>query len=340
MKKHQVTIKDIAKLLNVSPSTVSRALKDHPDISEATRIKVQELAADLNYKPNIIARSLRERRSNIIGVIIPKIVHHFFSSVIGGIQEYALSKGYNTIFTQSEELLSREIENVKTLLSSRVDGIIISLTKETENYDHLHNIEEAGVPIVFFDRAAKGIQADKVIIDDFDAAKKATEHLIKNGGTKFLHFSGPDNLDITEKRKNGFLHALNNYKISDNNIQIIKSDNFREGKENMHKIIRSGNIPDAVFTVNDLTAAGALSAINEAGLKVPQDILLMGFTNEMISSISNPPISSVEQNGFDMGHKAAELLINRIISESDTEYITNIIPTELVIRKSSQASER
>ena len=340
MKKHQVTIKDIAKILNVSPSTVSRALKDHPDISEATRIKVQELAADLNYKPNIIARSLRERRSNIIGVIIPKIVHHFFSSVIGGIQEYALERGYNTIFTQSEESILREVENVKTLLSSRVDGIIISLTKETENFDHLRAIEEAGVPIVFFDRVAKGIHADKVIIDDFDAAKKATEHLLKSGGTKFLHFSGPDNLDITEKRKNGFIQALQNFRIPKENIRIVKSDNFHEGKENMHKVIHSGNIPDAVFTVNDLTAAGALSAINEAGLKVPQDILLMGFTNEMISSLTNPPISSVEQNGFDMGHKAAELLINRIISESDTEYITNIIPTELVIRKSSQASER
>jgi LacI family transcriptional regulator len=340
MKKHQITIKDIAKILNVSPSTVSRALKDHPDISEATRIKVQELAADLNYKPNIIARSLRERRSNIIGVIIPKIVHHFFSSVIGGIQEYALERGYNTIFTQSEESRLREVENVKTLLSSRVDGIIISLTKETENYDHLRNIEEAGVPIVFFDRVAKGIHADKVIIDDFDAAKKATEHLIKNGGTKFLHFSGPDNLDITEKRKNGFIQALQNFGILEENIQIVKSDNFHEGKENMRKIIQSGDLPDAIFTVNDLTAAGALSAINEAGIKVPDDILLMGFTNGMISSITNPPISSVEQKGFDMGHKAAELLINRIVSESDTEYITDIIPTELVIRESSQRSAR
>lgn len=336
MKKHQVTIKDIAKTLGVSPSTVSRALKDHPDISEATRKKVQELAVQLHYKPNIIARSLREQRTNIIGVIIPKIVHHFFSSVIGGIQEYAFSQGFNTIFTQSEESELRELENVKTLLSSRVDGIIMSLTKETKNTEHLMSMKEAEIPVVFFDRVSEVIPADKVIIDDYAAAKVATEHLLRNGGTDFLHFSGPDNLDISKKRQNGFMQALDNFGISKEHIRVIKSDDYHEGKATMEAIIREGNLPNAVFTVNDLTAAGAVSALSAAGIKVPEDVMVMGFTNGLISSITNPPISSVEQNGFAMGHKAAELLIERIKSDSTENYVTEIIPTQLVIRDSTQ----
>ncbi|MEA2043612.1 MAG: LacI family DNA-binding transcriptional regulator [Bacteroidota bacterium] len=336
MKKHQVTIKDLAKILNVSPSTVSRALKDHPDISAETRKKVKALAQEMKYRPNTLARSLRESKSHVIGVVIPQIVHHFFSSVISGIESYASELGYSIIFSQSGESEKREKNNVDTLLAGRVDGIIISLTKETQDLKHIEKITELGIPLVFFDRAAEGMAADKVIIDDFAAAKIATEHLIENGGTNFLHFSGPESLDISIRRRDGFLHVLKKHKINSSEINVIKADNFEEGKQRMYELIQSGNIPDAIFTVNDHTAVGVLNALRNSNFRVPEDVLLVGFTNGFISTITSPQISSIEQNGFKIGSKAAELLVNRMEQEIDSGYITEVISSDLIIRGSSQ----
>ena len=335
MKSHQITIKDIAKMLGISTSTVSRALKDHPDISDETKQKVKKLAEKLKYKPNTIALSLKSNRSHIIGIIVPQIVHHFFSTVISGIEEYAADKGYNIIITQSNESPEKEIANCQTLLSGRVDGMIISRTKDTENFDHFRNILGTGTPIVFFDRTCHGIKTDKVIIDDYKAAYDATEYLIKTGCKKLLHFSGPENLKISSKRMWGFADALKKNDLHFSQNLVFKADTFKEGRELIFKLHKKNNLPEGIFTVNDMTAAGAMSALNELGIKIPEEISVFGFTNGIVSKITSPSLSTVEQNGYLMGYSAAEILINKIENDTD-EIISKIIPTKLIIRESTK----
>jgi len=334
MRTHQITIKDIAKQLGISPSTVSRALKDHPDISEITKTKVKELAKELKYKPNAIALSLQSSKSNIIGIIVPQIVHHFFSTVISGIEEYASNKGYNVLICQSNESVEKEIANIQLLYSSRVEGIIVSRTKNTDDFSHFNNIIERNIPMVFFDRTCHSLQTDKVIIDDYRAALEATEYLIKTGCKKIAHFSGPENLKISAKRMWGFRDALKKHNIKLNKDLIIKADNFETGKKITNKLINDKNIPDGIFAVNDMTAAGAISALKSNNLKIPEDVSIIGFTNGMISTIIDPSLTTVEQNGYKMGQKSAELLIDRV-EETDTPFITEIIPTKLIIREST-----
>ncbi len=336
MKSAQITIKDLAEALGVSVSTVSRALKDHPDISIKTKVRVQELADRLNYKPNTIALSLRQGRSHIIGIIVPQIVHHFFASIISGIEEFAFKRGYSVIICQSNESYEREVINTQTLISSRADGIIISPTKDTTNFDHFKNIEENKIPITFVDRVCPNITTDKVVIDDYKAAFEATEYLINTGCKKLSHFSGPKNLEISEKRKKGFTDALLANNIAINEHLIISCDNFHDAKAKCNKLLAQNNIPDGIFTVNDLTAAGAISAIKNAGLKVPEQISVVGFTNGEISKITDPPLTTVDQNGFKMGQKATELLISRIEKKTKQPYKTEIIPTKLIIRASTK----
>ena len=335
MKSHQITIKDIAKILGISASTVSRALKDHPDISFETKKKVKELAEELKYKPNAIALSLQSNKSHIIGIIVPQIVHHFFSTVISGIEEYAGDKAYNIIITQSNESPEKEISNCQTLLSGRVDGIIISRTKDTENFDHFRNVLNTGTPIVFFDRTCHGINTDKVVIDDYKAAYEATEYLIKTGCKNLLHFSGPENLKISSKRMWGFADALkkNNFPFNEN--LIIKADSFDEGRKMIFKLYKENKLPDGLFTVNDMTAAGAMSALNELKIKIPEEVSVFGFTNGIISQITSPSLSTVEQNGHLMGYTAAEILINKIDNETN-DVLTKILPTKLIIRNSTR----
>jgi len=335
MKSHQVTIKDIAKILGISASTVSRALKDHPDISTETKNKVKELAEKLKYKPNAIALSLQSNKSHIIGIIVPQIVHHFFSTVISGIEEYAADKGYNIIITQSNESPEKEISNCRTLLSGRVDGMIISRTKDTENFDHFKNILNTGIPIVFFDRTCHGIKTDKVIIDDYKAAYDATEYLIKTGCKKLIHFGGPENLKISSKRMWGFADALKRNNIPFTENLVYKADTFEEGRQLIFELHKKNDLPEGIFTVNDMTAAGAMSALNELKIKIPEEISIFGFTNGIISEITSPSLSTVEQNGYLMGYTAAEILINKIENESD-EIISKVIPTRLIIRKSTK----
>ena len=335
MRSAQVTIKDIAKELGISPSTVSRALKDHPDISEATKKRVKELAEKLNYKPNAIALSLRRSKSNIIGVIIPEIVHHFFSSVISGIEELAYERGYNVMITQSSESYEREVANSQMLISSRVDGFLIAMTKETGNYNHFRNIKNCNIPMVFFDRICPQIDTDKVIVDDQKAAFNATEYLIKTGCKKIAHFGGPENLIISKKRLNGFVEALKKHDLPVRKDYIIKCDNFEQGKKVTRQLINKKKLPDGIFAVNDMAAVGAISSLKTHNIKIPEQISVIGFTNGLISSISDPSLTTIEQHGYKMGYKATELLIDRIDGKRISPPKTEIIPTELIIRKST-----
>jgi LacI family transcriptional regulator len=335
MRSAQITIKDIAKELGISASTVSRALKDHPDISEKTRIAVQELAKKLHYKPNAIALSLRQSKGNVIGIIVPQIVHHFFSSVISGIEEYAFEKGYNILICQSNESEEREMMNAQILISSRVDGVIIAMTKETKIYEHFINIRENNIPMVFFDRICPDLETDRVIIDDREAAYNATQYLIKTGCKKIAHFAGPQNLDISKNRQQGYTDALRDNHIEIDNELIVTADSFKKGKAAVRELIGKNIHYDGIFTVNDMAALGAIRELKKHGIKIPEQVSVFGFTNEMISKISSPTLTTVEQHGFKMGFKATQLLIKRIEEKSPSPAITKIVRSKLIIRKST-----
>ncbi len=335
MKSTFITIKDIARALKVSPSTVSRALKDHPDISQETKDKVVAYAQEMGYQPNSIALSLKNRQSHVIGLIVPEIVHHFFSSVISGIDEVASKAGYNVIISQSNESFEREIHNTKTLLGSRVDGMLISRTKETLDYDHFSHIDAAGVPMVFFDRTCEGVNADNVIIDDKQAAFDATDYLINTGCQNIVHLKGPENLTISHQRLTGYRQALEKHGIPFKNENVIEADNFEKGETAIKRMLSDNHLPEAIFAVNDLTALGAISALKKAGVNIPEQVSVVGFTNGVISRLSDPPLTTIEQNGYLMGEKAAKMLLERINSDEELPSRTEVIPTKLIVRKST-----
>nr|WP_319572604.1 LacI family DNA-binding transcriptional regulator [uncultured Draconibacterium sp.] len=336
MKSGLVTIKDLARELNISASTVSRALKDHPDISKETKRAVQELAQKLNYQPNAVALSLKQRRSNTIGVIIPEIVHYFFSSVISGIEDVAYDAGFNVIICQSNERYEREVANAKTLLSSRVDGVLVSISKETTDYKHLYNFSNNEVPMVFYDRVVPNIVADQVIIDDFDAAYRATRHLIDSGRTRIAHLGGPMALLIGQRRKDGYLKALSEAGIPADENLILEADSFEKARMAIMKLINQRKKFDGVFATNDLTAIGAMQTIQKKGYKIPDEIAIVGFSDGRFSGITDPTLTSVDQHGYEMGTQATQMLLKRILSEDD-EYPaeTKVLNADLIVRGSS-----
>jgi LacI family transcriptional regulator len=342
MKYNQVTIKDIARELGISPSTVSRALKDHPDISPETKKAVNELAEKLNYQPNIVALSLRQSKTNTLGVIIPEIVHFFFSTVISGIEDVAYRAGYNVILTQSNESTQREMTDMKALFNSRVDGMLLSLSRETTTFDHLDSMMAKGVPMVFFDRVYDHPNTSKVIVDDLSGAKEATLHLIEQGCKRIAHIEGSPNLEITKQRLEGYLEALKEKNIPVDKSLIIPCPeaSIEAGKKSTEALLNMSPLPDGIFATNDPVAMGAMQAIREKGLKIPQDIAVVGFSNWLFSSMMDPPLSSVDQPGFEMGQEATKLLIRQIEVKSkediDPKPETKILKTKLVVRASSR----
>ncbi|MFT5914286.1 MAG: LacI family transcriptional regulator [Flammeovirgaceae bacterium] len=340
MLRNQVTIKDIAAELGISPSTVSRALKDHPDISNATKKAVKELAEKWDYEPNSIALSLRSQKSNIIGVIVPQLVHHFFSTVISGIEDVAYSAGYNVMICQSNEKSEREVANIKALVSSRAEGLIVSFSKETEDFSHFQKLQKRGIPLVFFDRISEEMDTHSVIVDDFGGAFKATEHLIQMGRKRIAHLGGPDNLMISQNRSDGYVEALeqNKMKVDKSLIVSCEADEsqLEAGSTGMKKLLSLKKVPDAVFANNDMVAIGAMRAIKEAGLTVPKDIAVIGYSDWPIASLMTPPLSSVAQPGYEMGKVAAEILINQIKNPGEEfDLDSKILETEVIAREST-----
>ncbi|NOZ45744.1 MAG: LacI family transcriptional regulator [Chlorobi bacterium] len=337
MESGRYTIKDIAKQLGISPSTVSRALKDHPDISKKTKKVVSELAAKLHYRPNAIALSLRNKKSKIIGVIIPEMVHYFFSTIISGIEKIAHEQEYQVMVCQSNEVYQQEVENAYALLSSRIDGLLVAITKETSDSTHFQDLINQGVPIVFFDRMMHNVKSDKVIVDDHDGAYKAVEHLINIGKKKIAHFAGPQNRLIGMNRQNGYVHALQDYKIPVDKEMIFDCDSYKKALELTEQLFKTKNIPDAIFAANDLTAIGAMKIIKDKGLKIPDDVAVIGFGNSFYSQISDPALTTVSQPGYEMGKLATELLFNRLNStdEKAEEPQLKVLKTKLIIRDST-----
>lgn len=330
---HQVTIKDIAKELGVSPSTVSRALKDHPDISPATKAQVRELVEKLKYKPNAIALSLRSQKTNVISVIVPQIVHHFFSSVISGIEEVAQESGYNVMIFQSSEKYNREVEIIQAIESNRAEGVLASVSKTTTNFAHFRELANKDFPLVFFDRVCDEIETDKVVVDDFNGAMNAVEYLIKSGCKRIAHLAAPQNLLIGYQRQRGYISALEKNGIEVDDNLIIKCDTIQEARELVPSLMSIDNPPDAIFAVNDMTAAGAINALKAMKFRIPEDVSIIGFTDGLVSTVTDPPLTTVSQHGFEIGQKAAEMLLFRIKNpDSEKKPYTEVIKTELVVR--------
>ena len=336
-QKPEITIHDIAKKLNISASTVSRALKDNPLISEATRKKIKKAALDMGYRPNVMAANLRTRRTNTIGVIVPLINRHFFSSVISGIEDVAYKQGFAVTISQSNDNLEKESTIAHSLFSNRVDGLILSIGMETQTYDHLKLFSERNIPLVFFDRIVEEIPAHKIVVDDFGGAYRATQHLLEQGRKNIAHIGGPLNLQIYEKREAGYRQAISNAGLQINENLILHNSLTREdGLNAIKKIIRSKERPDAIFCANDTTALSTIIYLKEKGIKVPEDIAIVGFSNEPFSELVTPSISTIKQPGFEMGQKAAGLLIKQISSKTKSKtYETIMMETELIVRDSS-----
>jgi LacI family transcriptional regulator len=345
MKLEQSTIKDIARELNVSSSTVSRALKDYPGISDDTKKKVKEMAEKLNYRPNAIALSLRKSRSFTIGVIIPEVVHFFFSTVISGIEEVAFARGYNVILTQTNEKLAREKSSIDTMLSNQIDGFLVSYSKETTDFTHFSRLLDQGYPIVFFDRVPEIPGAIHVIVDDYKGAYAATKHLISQGYTRIVHLAGPSNLKISQERSRGYQDALREFGIPFLPELLVEctQGSDEEAKKITSQLLQSLNPrPDAFFANNDLAAVGAMMACKAAGYAVPSDIGIVGFSNWQFCSIVDPSLSSVSQPGFQIGATATEILLDLIEKKIEKENFqpSVVLDTELLIRKSSVRTEK
>ncbi len=337
--KRKVTLKQIAKELDVSISTVSKSLKDSPEISEDTRQKVQAFAKLYNYKPNNIALSLKNKKTKTIGIIIPEIVHHFFATVISGVENVANEHGYNVIVCLSDESFDKEVINMEMLANGSIDGFIMSLSKETQQKKDFHHITEVinqGMPVVMFDRVTNDILCDKVIIDDSQAAYQAVKTLVNKGYKKIALITTVDYVSVGKLRTEGYIKALQNSDIKIDENLILKIEDIDHCDEAIENLINHQEI-EAIFAVNELFAVTAIKASLKIGLKVPEDIAVIGFTDGIISKYSSPSITTVSQNGIKMGGKAAKMLIERLEreDEDDEHYRTEVIETHLVEREST-----
>ena len=336
MKKGPLTIKDIAKDLNISPSTVSRALKDNPDISPETRKMVQDYAKEHKYKPNTLALSLRTQHTNIIGVIVPELANHFFSGVLSGMETVAEERDYHVIVCQSMEDYKKEVRNVQTLIKARVCGVLISQSKTTTQYDHFQELIDNDIPVIFFDRICTGIDSDKVVVDDYSGTFTAVEYMIKTGCRRIACFTAPTHLEISKNRKNGYLDALRKYRlpVDENLIRIADTKQF--GYQRAIEILKEPNRPDGFMAMNDYTASGILLATKELKIKVPDDVSIFGFSNSNISQDTDPMLSTMDQHPKKVGEEAMKLILEKIENPENTSRKNRIIKTSLILRQTTQ----
>ena len=335
-----ITLKEIATKLGISITTVSKALKGYPDVSEKTRNAVLELAKSLHFTPNSFAVNLRTKESRTIGLVIPEVVHHFFSNVINGIIDEAEKNNYLVIIVQSGESLALEIKQIELLLNKRVDGIIISLSNESNDDEHIKQIIEREIPLVMFDKISKLIKCSKVIINDQKAAFEATQHLIDAGCKKIVHIRGPVNPQNAIDRFLGYKKALekNNIQYNSNLVYTCKNVTFNEGKEFAEKIISDHPDVDGIFAVTDLVAVGVLDYFNKVNIKVPNQVKLIGFSNWFMSQVITPKLSTVDQPSYEMGVKSFNLLMEEMIARRESKpFLTKTIElsTSIIAREST-----
>ncbi len=333
----QVTVKDIASKLNLHHTTVSKALRGHPDISTATKNRILSLAKKLDYHPNSIAKSLKKQMTSTVGIIVPTINIDFFSAVISGVEEIAYGSGFNTVVCQSNENFSREAIHIHTLISNRVAGVLISLAQTTTSGTHLKVLQKQGIPLVLFDRVCEDVEADKVVVDDFGGAVKAVRHLIQSGYKRIAHVAGPKNTTIGRDRCRGYMDELEKSGIEiDPKLIIYGGLNEEDGIAAFRKLMSNGTKPDAIFAVNDPVAIGIYDEIKRNGMEIPKNVALVGFGNVKLSSYLSPPLTTVTQSPYELGKVAAGILIRRI-ENPQPERIpeVKVIQTELMLRNSA-----
>ena len=335
-EKAPLTMKDIARELGISVSTVSRALQDSPRISAERRAMIQQFAREHDFTPNVLAESLRHSRVQpvkLIGVIIPEFTHFYFSSVLAGIEEEASSRGYRIMVAQSNEQYEREVRICQSFYENKVCGIIVSQAKDTHRYDHFERLMEAGVPLVFYDRICTGVNASRVVVDDYMGAFNAVTHLIETGCKRIAFYGSAPTLEISKNRFNGYKDALliHGLKFDESITRIC--DNRADAEAITPELLQGDNIPDGFFAVNDDTAIGILYTAKRMGFRVPDDISICGFTNGQRAVACDPMLTTVEQRGVKVGEEAADILIDQvegILPRDKAE--RRVVRTRLVVR--------
>ncbi|HPG34524.1 MAG: LacI family transcriptional regulator [Lentimicrobium sp.] len=336
MSLNPVTIMDLARLLGLSKSTVSRALKNHPDISQTTRDAVQQLAESLNYRPNSVAVSLRHKKTKIIGLVVPQISYFFFPSVVKGIEDEVNKHGYTLMIMQSNEEYEREKAACNILMSGNVEGMLVSVSRQTVDFTHFEDIIRAGLPIVFFDRVPEGCRADMVLVDDTDGAYRATRHLIETGKRRIAICTGTPNLMISRNRLRGYKAALTEAGLAIDERYIFEGETPEEVEKGMGALLDMPERPDGIFAISDLTMAGIMRAIYAHQLKIPEQIGVIGFCEEPFSLMYNPQLSTIKPMGFEIGKAAAQLLFKKILNGQENLATERFeIPGDLLKRGST-----
>jgi len=337
MGKTHITIHDIARELNVSASTVSRALQDHPRISVSTREAVHKVAAKYNYQPNVVASSLRKGSSKTVGVIIPRINRNFFSNVIGGMEEELAASGYHLMICQTHEKLENELSAIQTLIHARVDAVMLSISMETRGSEHIRKISDMGIPLFFFDRAAEGIQTGSVVVNDRKGAYLSVKHLLEQGYIRIMHVAGADHITIYRDRKQGYMEAMREAGIDVPADWIMEHPLDQEGGELAFQTgMNMTRKAEAYFCAGDFAALGVLQAARKKSIAIPQDLGISGFANEPFTAFLEPSLTTVDQRGDKMGQRVAEMFLCCDENKTPSAICEQIVlEPELIIRNSS-----
>lgn len=336
-EKKEITIYDIAQKLEISTATVSRALKNHPAISKSTRKKIQDTAKDLGYRHNSFASSLRNQKSHTIGIIVHELNSNFITSVLAGIEKVSTEAGYDLIIAHSSESSAKEAANALNLFHKRVDGLIASLSFDTESLEHFQSYVDRGIPLVFFDRVDESSESPKVVIDNYKSGYEATQHLIEQGCKRIVMVTANLNRNVYAQRFKGYKDALldNKIKFEEKNL-LIKDLSEKCGIEAAHQIMKMKPMPDGAFITNDFSAAVCMQTLKEHGINIPEDIAIVGFNNDAISKIIEPQLTTINYPGIDIGEIAARNLMGLIKNDTSMMHTnTVIVKSDLIIRKSS-----
>ncbi len=331
----RISLKDMARELGVSISTVSRALKDSPEIGEEMRERVKALARKYNYRPNPFAMSLLKNSPRIIGILVPDLVTHFYASIISGISDVARQNNYSVIITSSYEQYEEEKQCIEDLINIRVEGIIACLSQETTDYAHFEALEAQNIPLVFFDRICLPDRFSSVVADNTESAREATLHLLATGSRRIGFLGGSNHLEIVKQRKHGYLEALREHRLSiEKELVVCGKMSYDEGREAARRLLALPNRPDAILAMNDTLAFAAMKEIKKQGWRIPQDIALIGYTDEMHSNYVEPALTAVAHQTHRMGEVACELLLKQL--KKREKPMQMVVPTHLVVRESSK----
>lgn len=332
----EITIYDLAKALGLSPATVSRGLKDHPAINTGTRRRIREMADRMGYQHNHFARNLRARNTNTIGVIIPRLNSYFMSTVIAGIEKVVQECGYNLIISQSQESVQKEIANVQTMFNSRVDGLLVSLSFDTDEFNHFDMLHRKEIPLIFFDRVVDSKHSTSISIDNVRAGYDVTMHLLQQGCRRIVHIGGTPKRNVYADRLQGYRNALTEMKIAVDAALIIQCDLREEdGFAAARQLLAMRPLPDGVFAANDTAAAACIKTLKDAGIDIPRQVAVAGFNNDPISRVIEPDLTTIHYPGQEMGELAAVTLINAIRGSHSANLNNLILRHQLIVRKSS-----